>query len=115
MGTTTPPHCRDPEQPGHELRAVLQPQSHAIAWLDAELSLQGGSDEAGLTGQLRVGAGAITAEESLFPGMLLCGIRKGASEIHDRRDSNPFSKLAIRFHAAQLAAFCKIWGGILNN
>ena len=75
---------QDAEQGRDELRAVLEPQPHPVAGLDAKVPLELVGDEGGLAPQFGVGILAFAPEEGDFLRLLLNGFRKGGSQIHGR-------------------------------
>ena len=75
------------EQRRDEFRAVLEPQPHAVAGLDAKLMAQHARHEQRLAPKFAVRIPAFAPIHGGFLRMLLHGIRKSAGQIHDEGTS----------------------------
>ena len=73
---------QDAEHRRQKLRAILQPQRHAVARLHAELVLQMRGDLLRLREQLRVGNFALAPKNRSFLRVLFRAVRKSRAEIH---------------------------------
>ena len=74
---------KDAKERRDELRAVLEPEPHPVTRLDPEPPLEQVRDKGSLLPQLLVGVFSLAPEEGVFLEVLLYGVTKGASQVHN--------------------------------